>query len=132
MLCSFVKLVVIVASMLTIGRLGPLVACFAVGFGYGAALLIAQYSIARTDGVPMTALIGRTVPPLLACAPMVLAVVGVRHLWTSAGLGPGAGLPIEIAAGALSFVLGAFTLARGITREFIAVVRAARARRRHA
>jgi lipopolysaccharide exporter len=132
MVCSTVKLVVIVAFMLTVGRLGPLIACFGVGFGYGAALLIAQYSISRTDGVPMTAMLGRTLPPLVACAPMIAAVLGVRKLWGAAGLGPLAGLPIEILAGVLGFVLGAFTLTPAITREFIQVVREARARRRHA
>ncbi len=132
MICSFVKLLVIVVGMLTIGRFGPLVACFSVGFGYSAALLIAQYSIQRADGVRMTSLIGRTVPPLLACIPMVAAVLGVRHLWKMVGLGPAAGLPIEIVVGVVAFVIGAFTLSPGITREFLAVVAAARRRRRHA
>lgn len=130
MACSFAKLTVIVVTMLTVGRLGPLFACLSVGCGYAVALLLAQYSIWRTDGVPVTALLGRCVPPLLACAPMVLAVQVTRHLTTLAGAGPQLGLPLEIAAGILGFVAGAFTLARGTTDEFLAIVAAARARRR--
>lgn len=134
MICSFAKLVVIIATMLTLGRLGPMFACLSVGCGYAVALLIAQYSIWRADGVPMTALIGRCMPALLACVPMVLAVLGVRHILGRAGIGPQVGLPLEILAGALAFVAGAFTLARGVTREFITIVSEARARkrRRHA
>lgn len=132
MICSFSKLVVIVVTMLTLGRISPMFACLSVGCGYGVALLIAQYSIWRTDGVPMTALIGRTVPALLACVPMVLAVLGVRYLLARADVGPQVGLPLEIIAGALGFVAGAFTLARGVTREFIAIVAEARKRRRKA
>lgn len=130
MVCSFAKLVVIVATMLTIGRLGPMFACLGVGCGYAVALLIAQHSIARADGIPMTALSGRWVPALLASTPMVLAVLGVRTLLARAGVGPHLGLPLEILAGALGYVLGAFTLARGVTREFLAVVAEARKRRR--
>lgn len=129
MICSAVKLFVIVAAILTVGRVNPLVACFGVGFGYVASLLLAQYSIQRLDGVPMTALLGRMVPPLLACVPMVAVVYGVRQLWERAGLGPGIGLPIEILSGMGAFVVGAFTLAPGITREFLAAVSAARRRR---
>lgn len=130
MVCSFAKLAVIVATMLTLGRLGPMFACLGVGCGYAVALLIAQYTIAKDDGVPMTALLGRCVPALLACAPMVLAVLGTRFLLAKAGLGPHVGLPLEIVAGVLGYVLGAFSLARGVTQEFIAVVREARRRRR--
>jgi len=61
---------------------------------------------------------------------MVLAVLGTRFLLAKAGLGPHVGLPLEIVAGVLGYVLGAFSLARGVTQEFIAVVREARRRRR--
>ena len=130
MVCSFAKLVVIGLTMLTVGRLGPMFACLSVGCGYGVALLIAQYSIWRTDGIPMTALLGRCVQPLLACAPMVLAVLGARYLLALAHVRPLLGLPAEIAAGVLGFAVGAFTLSRGTTAEFLAIVAAARARRR--
>jgi lipopolysaccharide exporter len=130
MACSFAKFVVIVSTMLTIGRLGPMFACVSVGCGYAVALLIAQYSISRADGIPMTALIGRTVPALLACIPMVIAVLAVRLLLERAGVGPHFGLPLEILAGVLGFVAGAFTLAREMTREFLAIVSQARRRRR--
>lgn len=130
MICSVAKLVVIVITMLTLGRLGPLFACLSVGCGYGVALLIAQYAIWRADGVPMTTLMGRCLPALLACAPMVGAVLVVRQIFASAGIGPHFGLPVEILAGAAGFVLGAFTLARGTTRELLELVGEARRRRR--
>jgi PST family polysaccharide transporter len=130
MFCSFAKLVVIATAMLTMGRLGPLFACLSVGCGYVVALLIAQYSIWRSDGVPMTSLMGRCVPPLLACGPMVLTVLGARHAMALAGVGPLLGLPTEILAGVVGFVVGAFTLARGTTTEFLAIVAAARTRHR--
>lgn len=130
MVCSFAKLVVIVVTMLTLGRLGPMFACLAVGCGYMVALLIAQYSIAKADGVPMSALLARCVPALLACGPMVAAVLAIRYGLEYAGLGPAIGLPLEIIAGIAGFVLGAFLLAPGVTREFLAVVAEARRRRR--
>jgi O-antigen/teichoic acid export membrane protein len=130
MICSFAKLVVIVVTMLTLGRLGPLWACLSVGAGYGVALLIAQYAIWRADGVPMTRLMGRCMPALLACVPMVLAVLGVRRLFVMAGIGPAIGLPVEILAGVVGFVAGAFVLARPTTNEFITIVKEARRRRR--
>lgn len=132
MFTSSVKLLVIVVAILTVGRVSPLVACFGVGFGYIASLLIAQYTIQRVDGIPMTAFLKRMAPPLLACGPMVGIVLGVRWLWTRGGLGPGMGLPLEVLSGMLGFVLGAFTLAPGITREFLAAVSAARGRRKRA
>jgi len=130
MICSCAKLLVIVVTMLSLGRLGPLWACLSVGIGYAVALLIAQYSIARDDGVPMSALLGRCLPPLLACGPMVLAVLGVRHGVARLHFGPHVGLPLEIAAGVVGFVVGAFTLARQTTGELLALVAEARARRR--
>ena len=80
----------------------------------------------------MTSLLGRCLPPILACAPMVAAVYGARRAWSGLGAPPLVGLPLEILVGALAFVGGAFVLAPGITREFLAVVAAARKRRRRA
>ncbi|MBI2392736.1 MAG: oligosaccharide flippase family protein [Deltaproteobacteria bacterium] len=130
MIGSFLKLIVLVGALLTLGRLGPLWACLSVGLGFGAYLLAAQWTIQVTDGIRITTLLGRCVPALLACVPMVLAVLGARWALASLGLrAPVVGLLLEIAAGVLGYVVGAFTLARGTTREFLSLVAAARARR---
>jgi hypothetical protein len=63
---------------------------------------------------------------------MVAAVLAIRYGLEYAGLGPAVGLPLEIIAGIAGFVLGAFLLAPGVTREFLAVVAEARRRRRRA
>src|SRR5206468_2716348 len=104
-------------------------ACFAVGLGFVAYIVVAQWTIARADGIPMGRLAMRCVPPLLACIPMVAAVFGVRQLLALGHVIPAVALPIEVVAGVLGFVVGAFTLARGTTLEFLALVREARARR---
>ncbi len=128
MACSFAKALVLVPTLLTVGRLGPLWACVAAGSGFAAHLLLAQWSVAREDGIPMRVQLGRCLPPLLACVPMVLAVVAVRRV--IAPFAPGFRLPVEIVAGIVGYVLGAFALAPKLTREFLDLLRAARARRR--
>lgn len=130
MRCSFAQLAMLVLSLLTLGRLGPIWACVAVGCALATYGLGALWSIRRADGLPMRAVLARYVPALLACAPMVLAVLAARSLLRAHGLhGHGLALGVEILAGVLGYLTGAFTLARGMTREFLALVRAARRRR---
>lgn len=130
MLCSFLKLAVIIGALLTLGRLGPLYACGAVGLGFAASLFAAQLSVANEDGVPVLALLRRLVPPLVACAPMALAVLGVRQALALVAARPAVALPLEILAGVAGYVGGALVLARPMTRELLALVAAARSPRR--
>jgi PST family polysaccharide transporter len=60
--------------------------------------------------------------PLLACVPMVLAVLAVRQGLAMTGLHVrGLALGAEILAGALAFVPSAFLIAPGPARQLIAL-----------
>ncbi len=101
--------------------------------------------IRKLDGISLVNQILPLLPPILACVPMVLAIYGERHLMLRLGVFPtpldthsnlerlmvfGPRLVVEILVGAVAFVPSALVVAPSASREFIAVVRDALARRR--
>lgn len=130
---SFLKVIGLLAAIATLGRINPLWACGAVGVAFGLHALASMFVVARSDGIAMSAFLGKCIPPLLACVPMVLAVLGVRYGLRAAGISlRGVNLTLEITAGAVGYMLGGLTLARGISRDFIDLIRGAIAKRRGA
>jgi PST family polysaccharide transporter len=131
MVLHFLKLCAMLAFVLTIGRLGPLWACVAVGVAFGAHAIASMWIIARADAIPMRAFLGRCVVPLVACGFMTLAVLGVRHLLARAGLDiRGVNLGIEVVAGALAYFAACLLIGASQLRELIDLVRGALTRRR--
>jgi PST family polysaccharide transporter len=122
---SLLKLVVLLVALLTIGRLGTLWACAAVGVAFFVSLFAALRAIAVADGIPAHRLLGRCVSPLLACAPLVAAVLVARR----AGVPGVLGLLLEVVAGVIGYVVGALVLAPRHTSELVALVHVARRRR---
>lgn len=125
------KLALLVLAIVTIGRHSPLMTCAAVGIAFGAHMVASLWVIRRIDGVPLRRSLGSLVPALLACAPMVGAVLAVRVV--SEGLGvvsPALGLVLEALTGAVTYVLSALVVARDPARDFIA--RVSEALRSHA
>ncbi len=118
------KLVALVALVLSVGRLGPLWACAAVGVAFGLHTLASMLVVQILDGVEVTAFVARCAPPLAACLPMVGAVLLVRHV-----VGPlawhvrGVELLIEIAAGAAAYVACAPFVARSTFEDMMALAR---------
>ncbi len=125
------KLALVLALLLTLGRLGPLWACAAIGIAFASHTVAAHLTLARTEaGFTFRAWLGRIAPPALACAPLLLAVLGVRRALAAAGVGPGVlGLASEVVAGALVYVGAALVIAPAHARELIETVRDVRRRR---
>lgn len=117
-----------------LGRLGTgeSWACAAVGLVFALNSLSYMCVFKRTDGLTLSAQMVELLPPVLACAPMVAAVVFVERALVLAGCRPIVRLLAEIAVGAAVFVPSAFVLAPRTAREFVALLRAALARRRSA
>ena len=123
------KLVALVALLLTVGRAGPLWACAGVG-GAFALHALASMAVVQLDGVRVSTLAARCVPPLAACVPMVAAVqivhvalkwLGVHSSWLL--------LVTELLAGALAYPLAALVIARSAARDMIDLLRRARHQR---
>ena len=117
---------ILLASMYIFGQWGPLWACIGVGFAYGVLSMAAVVAVKIVDGIPISQFLGQLVPPLLACAPMTGAVLGVRWLLERQGFKPSLFMvAVEVAVGALSFVPSALILAPTASRELLRLVKAA-------
>lgn len=105
--------------------LGPLWACTAVGMAFGTHALLSIWVLKVQDQVPVSALIRPLARPLLACAPMLVAVLGLRfglQTWTwNAWLA----LISEISLGAVAYLFGAFAFAGAQSRELVSLLRGA-------
>jgi PST family polysaccharide transporter len=124
------KVVALVLLVATLGRLGPLWICSAVGGAFGAHAIACLWVVQRTDGLPLLRSLGSLWPALAASAPMVCAVLAARQaLLVSGVVKPLECLSVEVLAGAAGYVLGAVVLARGTSREL--VVRVVDAMRSH-
>lgn len=120
-------LAVLLAGGLTIGRISPLWACAASMTAFGSRALLNMWVVAKLDQRPFTDFLAKVVPVLLACAPMVGAVLGVRHLLDVAGVGrPVISLIAEVITGAVVYVGMCFVVARPLAHDFIATLRQAR------
>lgn len=111
---SILQAVVLFTAMAVLGHfLGPLWACAGVGVGFGVAALAFGWVVVRTDGVRWAELARACVPALLACVPMVGAVLAVRAALAATGpLLPGAGLALEVLAGAVAYTGAVLLVAR--------------------
>jgi PST family polysaccharide transporter len=118
------KVAAVVVLLVTVGRRGPLWACAAVGAAFALHALASMAAVDRLDGVSVWALAKRCAGPLVACAPMAAAVLGVRFFF--GGIGPHASaklLALELAAGALSYPMAALALARPVTADMVMLMR---------
>lgn len=113
---------------------GPLLACIAVGVVHIGSMLSYQAIAARAGGFPLRWVILPLFRPLLACLPMVTAVLVVRfaigHVESKWMLI--LRLVIEILVGAVFYVGGAWILAREIVRDFVGLIKTSILKRRSA
>jgi PST family polysaccharide transporter len=116
------KLTTLVVLLLTVGRGGPLWACGAVGAAFGAHALASMVVVQVLEGIPLAGFVGRCAPPLLACAPMVAAVMLVRRLGSPAHP-RGLDLALEILTGAVTYALLAPIIARSTTQDLLGLLR---------
>jgi lipopolysaccharide exporter len=130
MLSSFVKLAATLALLVTMGRTSAILAGVAVGLGRYSSLAV-DLSFASRDGVSARRFLARAGRGLAACAPMYAAVVlarpGIDRL---VGGRAGLALVLEIALGAISYLVGALVFARPMLLDAVGLVREGLARRK--
>ncbi|MCA9630700.1 MAG: oligosaccharide flippase family protein [Myxococcales bacterium] len=105
--------------------LGPLWACTAVGLAFGTHALASIWVLKARDQIPMSHLLRPIGRPLFACAPMLAVVLAIRYGLNSPSWNAWLALVVEIAAGAVAYVLGAFAFAGAQSRELIGLLRGA-------
>ncbi|MEZ4438782.1 MAG: oligosaccharide flippase family protein [Polyangiaceae bacterium] len=108
------------ALIYLMGRLGGVLwSCGAVGVAFLVFAVASQWAVHSVDGLGMWAMTKPFVRPLLACAPMVGAVVGLRLLIHTFAVWA---LLLEIAVGGLVYVASAFLIAGPQARDFVNLV----------
>jgi PST family polysaccharide transporter len=118
-----VKLGSLVMLLLTLGRWGPLWACAAVGLAFAIHACVSMVAVQVLDGISVAALARECAPPLMACAPMVVAVLSSRLALAHVGVRRGpATLAIEVAIGTVAYVISALAIARSASTDLLAVV----------
>jgi lipopolysaccharide exporter len=115
------RLAVLMIAILTLGRLSPLWACIAVGVAFGSHMLATFWAVRRLDAIPLRRSLGSIAGPLVACVPMVVAVLlGRRAL---AAFAPGAHafvvLAVEVLVGAIAYVAAALMVVPAPLRELV-------------
>ncbi|MDC0682336.1 oligosaccharide flippase family protein [Sorangium atrum] len=132
MVLEWLKVAAIVGSIALLGTIGGVLwACAGVGVAFGVHALASLWVVKRADGVPYMRLLRPLVRPLLACLPLVVAVLAVRYGMRSLhGLPRGCRLGAEVVVGGLAFVASALVIARQASRDFLQLAREAVRRRR--
>jgi len=116
------KLVALVALLLTVGRASPLWACVAVGAAFAMHTAASVLVVHVLDGVRVGSLVASCMRPLAACVPVAAAVLGVRHVFPD--MHPhGLRLVLEVAVGASTYVAGALIWAGPMSRDLLALAR---------
>lgn len=124
---EWLSLAVMVASLVTVGRLGTLWACGAVGAAFVLRTLALLIAVQRLDHIPLRRFVLPLLRPLAACVAMVAAIFCVRP--ALAGVTPAIRLILEIAVGAAVYLAGARLIFRSAAVEFLGLVRSGIARK---
>jgi lipopolysaccharide exporter len=119
MVLEVLKAIAVVAAISTIGRAGVLWTCGAVGIAFALHTLASLWAVQRADGISVARMLLALAAPLSACAPMVLAVLGVRRALSGSDASALAALGLETLAGAVAYVAAALIVARGPSRELV-------------
>ena len=122
MLLEILKVTLIIGSMLALSPLGPVWAAAGVGIGYGLNALTYLWSL-RSEGIMFKSVVKPLVGPLLACGPMVLAVLGVRMLLVPTHVPYAIRTLLEVIAGAAAYVPSALVLARSASKDLIGLLK---------
>jgi lipopolysaccharide exporter len=121
MVLELAKLVILIAGIALLSPWGLRVTSGAVGIAFGLTAIGGVALAVRAGPSPRKLLVG-FLQPLLACGVMAAAVLGVRQLLIAAGVELHAVyLIVEIAIGALAYVIAAFAIAPATSRDLISV-----------
>ncbi len=125
------KLAALVGFMFALRPLGPLWTALAVGCAFTSHTLASIGLVKYLDGVSFFGVLGRAVPPIVACLPMAGAVLAARWGMHRIGLEQKfVTLAIEILAGGLAYVPSALLIARSTSKDFLELLFRAIRRRR--
>jgi PST family polysaccharide transporter len=118
------RLALLMVVILTLGRLSPLWACAGVGVAFGSHMLATFWAVRRVDAIPWRGTLGSIVGPLVACVPMVVAVLLARRaLAVTAPDAPAfVALAVEVLAGTVVYVVAALLVVPKPLRELVARV----------
>lgn len=124
MLASVTRLAVLLSGLFIIGRLGPLWACAAVDIAFVGHLTFMWLGLRREHKSAMAPFLQAFMRAMVACVPMVAAVLGVQVLEAMLGpVPPRAALFIEIPVGAVTFLGGALLFNRPTLMELVGLVK---------
>jgi lipopolysaccharide exporter len=124
---EWLSLGIMMAGIATIGRIGILWACGAVGVAFVLRTLALLVAVKRIDGIPLHRFLVPLLRPLAACVLMVAAIALARP--GLAGLTPLIRLFVEVALGAAVYLAGARLIFRSAAVEFLGLVRSGIARK---
>lgn len=120
--CS--KALGIVVTVSTLGRLGPLWACGAVGVTYAGHALTSVWVLHRYYGLNAARVLAALLRPLVACIAMVAAVFGWRAFVGDWGVRHTAlAIAAEVTVGGAVYVGAIFLVAGAAARELFALLR---------
>ena len=126
MLLDLLKLVLLFGGIVALSPLGPVWTAGAVGIAFGGQSLIKIGLVVRTDELPLRPLASAVLRPLAACAVMAAAVLATRSGLEALGVESiGVRLVVEIAVGAITYVVAALIVARSIALDFLQLLRRA-------
>ena len=127
MVLECLKVAGVLGMVATLGRLGPLWACVAVGITFAAHALAAMWVIRRDDEIPMRSMLIPLAAPFGASAIMAGAVFGVRQLagYLVPTLHPVVALLGEMVVGGVVYVPAALLLAPVASRDMLGLLRRA-------
>ena len=117
---EWLTVAVLLLGVVTIGRFSPLWTCVAVGIAFGVQALTGLLVVRAADGITLRRLVGSVVAPLGACVALALAVVAVRYgAGTESWGAPLLALVAETVAGAITYLVTAFVVARDSSVELV-------------
>jgi PST family polysaccharide transporter len=125
------KLVALVGCLIGLAPFGPLVACGAVGLAFGLHSVASMWVVKKLDGPALSRFFTGVLPPLLACVPMVAAILVVRKGLAALGVHwKVVTLAAEVTVGGLVYLAAALVVARSVSSEFLRLLRNALNRRK--
>jgi lipopolysaccharide exporter len=123
------KVFLLIGGLFALRGFGLHWAACAVGIAYGSTAIVGVFLVAR-EGPSIKRLAIGFMQPLIACAVMAGAVIGMRELLADTSASPLAQLGAEIGIGAIAYVATALVVARATALDLIRLARSVLRRRR--
>ena len=130
MILEVTNLVLLVTAITTLGQISPVWACAAVGLVSAVRAFITAVVMRKVDGVGLWKFFGPQLMPVVACLPMVAAVVGIRTATAGVAMPNVARLVLEVVVGAIVYVGAAWAVAKPTVRDALDLAKRAARRRR--